>query len=150
MNCTSRTNGIAQNSTTMNDSIKKTNEEWKKQLTPEQYRVLREKGTERPFSGEYDKFFEAGTYVCAACGNELFFSDHKFDAGCGWPSFYREAAKGHITEKTDFSLGMRRTEILCAKCGGHLGHVFDDGPHETGLRYCVNSVSIKFIPKSGK
>ena len=150
MNCTSRTNGIAQNSTAMNDSIKKTNEEWKKQLTPEQYRVLREKGTERPFSGEYDKFFEAGTYVCAACGNELFFSDHKFDAGCGWPSFYREAAKGHITEKTDFSLGMRRTEILCAKCGGHLGHVFDDGPHETGLRYCVNSVSIKFIPKSGK
>ena len=150
MNCTSRTNGIAQNSTTMNDSIKKTNEEWKKQLTPEQYRVLREKGTERPFSGEYDKFFEAGTYVCAACGNELFFSEHKFDAGCGWPSFYREAAKGHITEKTDFSLGMRRTEILCAKCGGHLGHVFDDGPHETGLRYCVNSVSIKFIPKSGK
>ena len=134
----------------MNDSIKKTNEEWKKQLTPEQYRVLREKGTERPFSGEYDKFFEAGTYVCAACGNELFFSEHKFDAGCGWPSFYREAAKGHITEKTDFSLGMRRTEILCAKCGGHLGHVFDDGPHETGLRYCVNSVSIKFIPKSGK
>ena len=150
MNCTSHTNGIAQNSTTMNDSIKKTNEEWKKQLTPEQYRVLREKGTERPFSGEYDKFFEAGTYVCAACGNELFFSEHKFDAGCGWPSFYREAAKGHITEKTDFSLGMRRTEILCAKCGGHLGHVFDDGPHETGLRYCVNSVSIKFIPKSGK
>ena len=150
MNCTSRTNGIAQNSTTMNDSIKKTNEEWKKQLTPEQYRVLREKGTERPFSGEYDKFFEAGTYVCAACGNELFFSEHKFDAGCGWPSFYREAAKGHITEKSDFSLGMRRTEILCAKCGGHLGHVFDDGPHETGLRYCVNSVSIKFIPKSGK
>ncbi len=150
MNCTSRTNGIAQNSTAMNDSIKKTNEEWKKQLTPEQYRVLREKGTERPFSGEYDKFFEAGTYVCAACGNELFFSEHKFDAGCGWPSFYREAAKGHITEKTDFSLGMRRTEILCAKCGGHLGHVFDDGPHETGLRYCVNSVSIKFIPKSGK
>ena len=150
MNCTSRTNGIAQNSTTMNDSIKKTNEEWKKQLTPEQYRVLREKGTERPFSGEYDKFFEAGTYVCAACGNELFFSEHKFDAGCGWPSFYREAAKGHITEKTDFSLGMHRTEILCAKCGGHLGHVFDDGPHETGLRYCVNSVSIKFIPKSGK
>ena len=150
MNCTSRTNGIAQNSTTMNDSIKKTNEEWKKQLTPEQYRVLREKGTERPFSGEYDKFFEAGTYVCAACGNELFFSEHKFDAGCGWPSFYREAAKGHITEKTDFSVGLRRTEILCAKCGGHLGHVFDDGPHETGLRYCVNSVSIKFIPKSGK
>ena len=90
MNCTSRTNGIAQNSTAMNDSIKKTNEEWKKQLTPEQYRVLREKGTERPFSGEYDKFFEAGTYVCAACGNELFFSEHKFDAGCGWPSFYRK------------------------------------------------------------
>jgi len=150
MNCTSRTNGIAQNSTTMNDSIKKTNEEWKKQLTPEQYRVLREKGTERPFTGEYDKFFEPGTYVCAACGNELFFSEHKFDAGCGWPSFYREAAKGHITEKTDYSLGMRRTEILCAKCGGHLGHVFDDGPHETGLRYCVNSVSIKLIPKTGK
>ena len=141
---TAPTAGTAQNSKTalspsaMKDTISK---------TPEQYRVLREKGTERPYSGEYEKNFAPGTYVCAACGNVLFYSDHKFDAGCGWPSFYREAAKGHIIEQTDLSLGMRRTEIMCAKCGGHLGHVFDDGPKETGLRYCVNSVSIKFIPK---
>ncbi len=131
---------------TMSDTIPKTEDEWKKRLTPEQYRVLREKGTERPFSGEYDKQWESGTYVCAACGEELFKSDTKFDAGCGWPSFYREAAKGHIVEKSDFTLGMKRTEITCARCGGHLGHVFDDGPQPTGLRYCVNSVSLKFIP----
>ena len=130
----------------MNDTIRKSEEEWKKELTPEQYRVLREKGTERPFTGEYEKNWSKGTYVCAACGNVLFHSDTKFDAGCGWPSFYREAAKGHIIEHADYSLGMRRTEIICARCGGHLGHVFDDGPKETGLRYCVNSVSLKFIP----
>lgn len=132
--------------TAMNDTIPKTEDEWKKKLTPEQYRVLREKGTERPFSGEYDKHWESGTYVCAACGEKLFKSDTKFDAGCGWPSFYREAAKGHIVEKPDFTFGMKRTEIICAHCGGHLGHVFDDGPQPTGLRYCVNSVSLKFIP----
>lgn len=132
--------------TAMSDTISKTEDEWKKTLSSEQYRVLREKGTERPFSGEYDKQWESGTYVCAACGEELFKSDTKFDAGCGWPSFYREAAKGHVVEKSDFTLGMKRTEIICARCGGHLGHVFDDGPKPTGLRYCVNLVSLKFIP----
>ena len=137
-------------STTMKDTVQKTDEDWKKTLTPEQYRVLREKGTERPFTGEYEKTFSPGTYVCAACGNVLFKSDTKFDAGCGWPSFYREAAKGHIIEKVDYSLGMKRVEIICARCGGHLGHVFDDGPKETGLRYCVNSVSLKFIPDTVK
>ena len=136
--------------TTMADTVQKTDEEWKKTLSPEQYRVLREKGTERPFSGEYETNWKPGTYVCAACGQELFRSDTKFDAGCGWPSFYREAAKGHIIEKSDFTLGMKRTEIICARCGGHLGHVFDDGPEPTGLRYCVNSVSLKFIPDSEK
>ncbi len=130
----------------MADTVQKTDEEWKKILTPEQYRVLREKGTERPFSGEYETNFSPGTYVCAACGLELFKSDTKFDAGCGWPSFYREAAKGNIMEKSDFTLGMKRTEIICKRCAGHLGHVFDDGPQPTGLRYCVNSVSLKFIP----
>lgn len=132
--------------TVMTDTVQKTDEEWKKILTPEQYRVLRQKGTERPFTGEYENNYEPGTYVCAACGQELFKSDTKFDAGCGWPSFYREAAKGHIIEKIDLSLGMKRIEIICSKCGGHLGHVFDDGPQPTGLRYCVNSVSLKFIP----
>jgi len=130
----------------MADTLQKTDEEWKKTLTPEQYRVLREKGTERPFYGEYETVYEPGQYNCAACGLELFKSDTKFDAGCGWPSFYREAAKGNIIEKTDVTLGMKRTEIVCARCAGHLGHVFDDGPEPTGLRYCVNSVSLKFIP----
>jgi len=132
----------------MSEAEKKTEQDWKKILTPEQYRVLRQKGTERPFSGQYEKNVAAGTYVCAACANLLFTSDTKFDAGCGWPSFYREAAKGNIIETDDFTLGMKRTEITCARCGGHLGHVFDDGPKETGLRYCVNSVSLKFIPDS--
>ncbi len=132
------------------DTVKKSNEDWKKVLTPEQFRVLREKGTEPAFSGEYEKNYKPGTYVCAACGNVLFKSDTKFDAGCGWPSFYREAAKGHIIETPDYSFGMKRVEITCAQCGGHLGHVFDDGPKETGLRYCVNSVSLKFIPDTIK
>ena len=125
--------------------VAKTEEEWKKELTEEQYRVLREKGTEIPFSGEYEKNWKKGTYVCAACGHPLFKSDTKFDAGCGWPSFYRELAKGNIIEKKDISHGMIRVEITCGKCGGHLGHVSDDGPEPTGLRYCVNSVSLKFI-----
>jgi len=131
---------------TSKNMISKTDDEWKKELSPEQYRVLREKGTERPYSGEYETNWAKGTYVCAACENPLFKSDTKFDAGCGWPSFYRELAKGNIVEHVDNTLGMKRTEIVCAKCGGHLGHVFDDGPEPTGLRYCVNSVSLKFIP----
>lgn len=126
--------------------IQKTDADWKKELTPEQYEVLREKGTERPFSGEYVNTFEKGEYVCAACANVLFHSDAKFHSDCGWPSFDK-AIKGSVTYVTDNTLGMTRTEVNCAKCGGHLGHVFEDGPTETGQRFCTNSVSVKFIPK---
>ncbi|MES2690299.1 MAG: peptide-methionine (R)-S-oxide reductase MsrB [Bacteroidota bacterium] len=131
-----------------NYQVNKTEEEWKKELSPEQYRVLREKGTERPFSGKFEEHYEPGVYTCAACGNELFRSDTKFDAGCGWPSFYEALDKTKVIEKEDNTLGMRRVEILCARCGGHLGHVFDDGPKDkTGLRYCINSVSLDFKGK---
>jgi len=124
----------------------KTDAEWKKELTPEQYEVLRKKGTERAFTGEYYNHFEKGKYVCAACGNVLFNSDAKFDSDCGWPSF-DQAIKGSVIYKEDSSFGMVRTEVMCAKCGGHLGHVFDDGPKATtGKRFCTNSVSIKFEP----
>lgn len=132
------------NTTNMSEKIYKSEEEWQKELSPEQYQVLRKKGTERPYTGKYDKFDEPGHYVCAACGNPLFDSDAKFDAGCGWPSFFESLDSTKISTETDFSLGMKRTEIMCARCGGHLGHVFDDGPQPTGLRYCVNSVSIDF------
>ena len=126
--------------------IQKTDAEWKKELTPEQYEVLRKKGTERAFTGEYYNHFEKGKYVCAACGNVLFNSDAKFDSDCGWPSF-DQAIKGSVIYKEDISFGMIRTEVMCAKCGGHLGHVFDDGPKATtGKRFCTNSVSIKFEP----
>ena len=126
---------------------KKTDADWKKELTPEQYNVLREKGTERPFTGEYWNHFEKGKYVCAACGNVLFDSDAKFVSDCGWPSFDK-AIKGSVVYKTDMSFGMERTEVMCANCGGHLGHVFDDGPEETtGKRFCTNSVSVKFVKK---
>ena len=124
--------------------VVKTEEEWKQFLTPEQYRVLREKGTEAPFTGKLLKNKETGIYTCAACGNELFTSDMKFDSHCGWPSFDKEIAGGKINTHIDSSYGMIRTEITCAKCGGHLGHLFDDGPTETGARYCVNSLSIDF------
>lgn len=131
---------------TMDFKIVKTDAEWKAQLSPKEYAVLREKGTERPYTGEYDKHFEKGMYVCAACENPLFTSDTKFDSHCGWPSF-DEAIKGSTIYHKDVSYGMIRTEVMCAKCGGHLGHVFDDGPKETtGQRYCTNSVSIKFLP----
>jgi len=126
--------------------IQKTDAEWKKELTPEQYEVLRKKETERAFTGEYYNHFEKGKYVCAACGNVLFNSDAKFDSDCGWPSF-DQAIKGSVIYKEDSSFGMVRTEVMCAKCGGHLGHVFDDGPKATtGKRFCTNSVSIKFEP----
>ena len=126
--------------------IQKTDAEWKKELTPEQYEVLRKKGTERAFTGEYYDHFEKGKYVCAACENVLFNSDAKFDSDCGWPSF-DQAIKGSVIYKEDISFGMIRTEVMCAKCGGHLGHVFDDGPKATtGKRFCTNSVSIKFEP----
>ncbi|MBL8005514.1 MAG: peptide-methionine (R)-S-oxide reductase MsrB [Candidatus Kapabacteria bacterium] len=127
-------------------TVEKTEEEWKKILSPEQYRILREKGTERPWSGEYNDTKEAGAYHCAACDALLFESDTKFDSHCGWPSFYQAAAGDKVTTEVDRTHGMVRTEIMCAACGGHLGHVFDDGPKPTGLRYCVNSVSLLFKP----
>jgi peptide-methionine (R)-S-oxide reductase len=129
----------------MEDKINKTEEEWKKELTPEQYNVLRKKGTERAFTGKYYENHEKGVYKCAACGNELFSSDKKYDSGCGWPSYWTPLAKEKIVLKEDRSFGMVRTEVMCAKCGGHLGHVFDDGPEPTGLRYCINSVSLEFV-----
>jgi len=123
-----------------------TEEEWKKKLTPEEFHILREKGTERPFTGEYDKFYKDGTYKCAGCGTELFTSSSKYDSGCGWPAFY-EAMPDKIQESADNSFGMTRVEITCENCGGHLGHVFNDGPQPSGLRYCVNSISLDFDSK---
>jgi peptide-methionine (R)-S-oxide reductase len=131
----------------MAEQVIHTDAEWKRILTPEQYAVLREKGTERPFAGKYDEFFAAGTYVCAACGQELFTSDTKFNSGCGWPAFYAAKAGDRVKLVKDGSLGMARTEVLCSRCGSHLGHVFDDAPQTpTGQRFCINSVSLKFIP----
>jgi peptide-methionine (R)-S-oxide reductase len=124
--------------------MKKSEEEWKKQLDTETYQVLRKKATERPFTGKYLHNQEKGMYVCAGCGTPLFSSDTKFDSGTGWPSFSSPAEKENVEEKSDRSLLMKRIEILCKKCGGHLGHVFEDGPQPTGLRYCVNSLSLSF------
>lgn len=130
---------------TMQFEITKPEETWKKELSEMEYHVLREKGTERPYTGEYDNHFENGHYVCAACENPLFTSTTKFKSHCGWPSF-DAAIKGSVIYEKDTSFGMERIEVMCAKCGGHLGHVFDDGPEETtGMRYCTNSVSIKFV-----
>ena len=126
-----------------NEENKMTEDEWRAQLTADEYTVLREKGTERAFTGEYWNVFEDGMYHCRGCGEALFESTSKFDAGCGWPSFDRAASGSAVIEDKDMSHGMTRTEILCEKCGGHLGHVFPDGPTETGLRYCVNSLSVK-------
>lgn len=132
----------------MKEKVVKSEVEWKEQLTPDQYKVLREKGTERPYTGKYWNFEGEGTYKCAGCGAELFDSNTKFDSGCGWPSFYDVKNNKNVITEDDYSLGMHRIEVMCAKCGGHLGHVFDDGPNPTGLRYCINSVSIDFEKKS--
>ncbi|MBN1321505.1 MAG: peptide-methionine (R)-S-oxide reductase MsrB [Thermoleophilia bacterium] len=129
------------------EKLIRTEEEWKVILPPERYRVLREKGTERAFTGEYDDHWEDGVYACYACELPLFDSQTKFHSGSGWPSFWQPISPGVVEQHADSSLGMSRVEVTCARCGGHLGHVFDDGPEPTGLRYCINSASLKFVPR---
>jgi peptide-methionine (R)-S-oxide reductase len=131
----------------MVEKVKKSDDEWKKELTPEQYHVMREKGTEPAFTGAYYKEKTPGVYKCASCGAELFSSDDKFESGTGWPSYTRPVDDKAIEEERDFSYGMVRTEVMCSKCGGHLGHLFPDGPNPTGMRYCINSASLKLDPK---
>jgi len=131
----------------MAEKITKTDIEWQEHLTPEQYYVTRQKGTERPFTGEYNDCKIPGTFECSCCGAELFASDHKFDSGSGWPSYWQPINEDAIISETDDSLGMARTEVMCAQCDSHLGHVFPDGPEPTGLRYCINSLSLKLNEK---
>ena len=133
----------------MNQNSNRSDAEWKKTLSPEQYEVLRRKGTERAFTGKYYNSKEKGVYRCAGCGNPLFDSETKFDSGTGWPSYYQPISEQAVDTEEDKSYGMNRNEVLCARCGGHLGHVFPDGPEPTGLRYCINSVSLDFKPGSG-
>src|SRR5881398_2578914 len=135
---------------TMPDKLTKTDEEWRNELSPEQYQVTRHAGTEPAFTGKYWKTKDPGTYACICCGQPLFSSDTKFESGTGWPSFWQPLTPARVMEAVDNSHGMVRGEIVCARCGGHLGHVFDDGPKPTAQRYCMNSVSLKFIPAGDK
>lgn len=133
---------------TSEDTVSKTDEEWKKTLTPEQYNVCRKKDTERPFTGKYNDCKDKGMYKCSCCGNELFDSETKFESGTGWPSFYKPISDEKIKYESDNTFGMTRTEVMCKKCGAHLGHVFDDGPQPTNLRYCINSISLDLDKKT--